>query len=81
MDNGFKIQPETFEENLKMNKGILDAVIYLKGQQLTLDVIVNDELDIDLKKELDHLDIHINYVEEIKHNKMGKIDRSYYKNL
>ena len=29
----------------------------------------------------DYLDITINKVEEIKRNKMGKIDRAYYKNL
>ena len=81
LDNGTKIQPETFEADLKNGLDVIDAVIYLKDKQLILDVVGDMNLETALKKKFNYLDLHINFVDEIKHNKMGKVDRAYYKNL
>ena len=80
LDNGFKIQPESFEKDLKNIKGIEDCVIYYYEKKLYLDVIKNDELEEDLNKKFDYLEININFVSDIKKNALGKIDRGYYKN-
>ena len=80
MDNGYKIQPETFEKELCEIKGIKECVIYLNNHQLYLDVVKTDELEIDLKKHLSYLDIKINFVDSLVKTSLGKINRGYYKN-
>ena len=81
MDNGFKIQPETFEKELLLNNSyIKECVIYYFDNTLYLDVIMNGSHLKELRKQLDYLDIHINKVNEIKKNALGKISRGYYKN-
>lgn len=81
MDNGFKIQPETFEKELLNNNSyIKECVVYYFDNTLYLDAIMDDKYLKDLRKQLDYLDIHINVVNEIKRNALGKISRIYYKN-
>lgn len=80
LDNGFKIQPESFEKDLMKVPGIIDCVIYYYDKMLYLDVIKNNELVEDLNKKYDYLEININFVSDIKKNVLGKIDRGYYKN-
>lgn len=81
MDNGFKIQPETFEKDLLVNSPyIKECVVYYFDHTLYLDVIMSESHLKELRKKLDYLDIHINVVNEIKKNTLGKISRVYYKN-
>ena len=81
MDNGYKIQPETFEKELLIKHPyIKECVIYYIDNVLYLDVIMDESHIKELRKELNHLDIHINVVDEIKKNALGKISRVYYKN-
>lgn len=80
LSNGFKIQPETFEADLKKIDGIDDCVIYMYDNNLYLDVVANDKLSIDLNKKYDNLEITINFVSKLEKNALGKIDRGYYKN-
>ena len=81
MDNGFKIQPETFEKDLlTSNSYIKDCVVYLCNSKLYLDVIMDKSHLQILRKKLDYLDININMVDEIKKNALGKTSRGYYKN-
>ena len=81
MDNGFKIQPETFEKDLLINNPFIkECVIYYFDNTLYLDVIMDEQYKSQLRKSLDYLDIHINVVNEIKKNALGKISRVYYKN-
>ena len=78
LSNGTKIQPEVFEAKLKENKDILDAVIYMKNNRLTLDLVLIENAKFDAKSALNYLDIDINYVSSIKKNKMGKVSRKDY---
>lgn len=81
MDNGFKIQPETFEKDLLTNNPFIkDCVVYYFNNTLYLDVIIEEKYTKELRKKLDYLDIHINIVDEIKKNALGKTSRVYYKN-
>ncbi len=81
MDNGFKIQPETFEKDLLINNPyIKECVIYYFDSKLNLDVVMDESYLKELRKQLDYLDININIVNEIKKNALGKISRIYYKN-
>ena len=81
MDNGFKIQPETFEkELLTKHPYIKECVIYYFESKLYLDVIMDEKYVKELRKELDYLDINIIVVNEIKKNALGKISRIHYKN-
>ena len=81
MDNGFKIQPETFEKDLLTNNPFIkDCVVYYFNNTLYLDVIMEEKYTKELRKKLDYLDIHINIVDEIKKNALGKTSRLYYKN-
>lgn len=81
MDNGFKIQPETFEKDLLTNNPFIkDCVVYYFNNTLYLDVIMEEKHTQELRKKLDYLDIHINIVDEIKKNALGKTSRVYYKN-
>ena len=81
MDNGFKIQPETFEKDLLVNNPyIKECVVYYFDHTLYLDVIMDESHLKEIRKKLDYLDIHINVVNEIKKNALGKISRVYYKN-
>ena len=81
MDNGFKIQPETFEKELLVNNSyIKECVIYYFEHKLYLDVIMDESHLKELRKKLDYLDINITIVNDIKKNALGKISRAYYKN-
>ena len=81
MDNGFKIQPETFEKELLLNNPFIkECVIYYFNSTLNLDVIMDESHVKELRNKLDYLDIRINPVSEIKKNALGKISRVYYKN-
>lgn len=81
LENGFKIQPEPFEEKIKLNYDISDCVLYLKNNTLNLD-IVGDKTQADLiKKDYPDMYLNINLVNEIKRNQTGKILRSYYKEV
>ena len=79
LSNGMKIQPEVFEAKLKQNEGVIDAVIYMKGDRLTLDVVFDKNSKFDVRKALNYLDIDINFVSEIKKNQMGKVSRKDYR--
>ena len=77
MANGEKIQPESFEEEINKNPHVKESIIYQKNGVLYLDVVMNDQYD--LAKDLTKYDIHINYVNELKKNVLGKLDRKWYK--
>ena len=77
MANGEKIQPESFEEEINKNPHVKESIIYQKNGALYLDVVMNDQYD--LAKDLTKYDIHINYVNELKKNALGKLDRKWYK--
>ena len=79
LDNGFKIQPETFESHIKEIDGVVDCVLYLKHNKLTLDVIKDDKLKDDIRKMHNDLDLTVNYVDKIEKNALGKISRAYYR--
>ena len=79
LSNGTKIQPEVFEAKLKENKGVEDAVLYMKNNRLTLDVVLAGDNTFDVETALNYLDIDINYVSEIKKNQMGKVSRKDYR--
>ena len=81
MDNGFKIQPETFEKELLSNYPyVRDCVVYYYNHQLYLDAIMDEKHKKELRTALNSLDIEINVVNEIKKNALGKTSRIYYKN-
>ena len=77
LPNGEKIQPEVFENRLLENPHVKEAILYFKNQALYLDVVLNDKYD--LYKDMNGLDVTINYVDSLIKNQLGKVDRKAYR--
>lgn len=79
LDNGYKIQPEKLEEEIMTKYQVKDCVLYYKNKQLYLDIVADVDKLNQIKKEYEKLYIEYHLVDHIEKNRLGKINRAYYK--
>ena len=80
LDNGFKIQPEAFEEKIKEEFNLTDCILFYRNKELYLYIASNEKVKEEIENKYSNMYLNVKIVDLIKKSKLGKIDRKYYLN-
>lgn len=80
LPNGYKIQPEPFEEEICDKYDVKDCVLYYKEKDnlLCLDIVSSNDVLDKIKKDYEKIYLNVFLTDKVERNQL-KINRKYYK--